>query len=167
VGWPLDESSGESSTTDELLHHLARHSELRQHLRKSPHQIRAAIEELLPVYPIVPPARTLTSDYTLDGVEMKAGDTVLLAASAASRDPAAFVNPDEVRLVRRASWITAFGLGPHRCPGSHLARQELQIVLQLMLEMMPPFAMPLDFEPEWKTAGNVWGIRSLPLRFLA
>jgi hypothetical protein len=36
-----------------------------------------------------------------------------------------------------------------------------------MIEMMPPFALPSGFEPEWHTAGNVWGIEALPLRFLA
>jgi cytochrome P450 len=149
-----------------IFHHLARHPELQHHLRTSPDLIPAALEELLRVYPIVPPARTLTSDYTLAGIEMKAGDTVLLATSAASRDPEAFADPGEVRLDRGASWTTAFGLGPHRCLGSHLARQELQIVLQLMIEMMPPFALPSGFVPEWHTAGNVWGIGSLPLRFL-
>jgi cytochrome P450 len=150
-----------------IFHHLARHPELQHHLRSSPEAIPSALEELLRVYPIVPPVRTLTSDYTLAGIEMKAGDRVLLAASAASRDPEAFDDPGEVRLDRGANWTTAFGLGPHRCLGSHLARQELQIVLQLMIEMMPPFALPSGFEPEWHTAGQVWGIGALPLRFPA
>jgi cytochrome P450 len=56
-------------------------------------------------------------------------------------------------------------MGPHRCLGSHLARQELTIVLQLMAEMLPEYELAPGFEPKWHTAGNVWGIDVLRLRF--
>jgi cytochrome P450 len=56
-------------------------------------------------------------------------------------------------------------MGPHRCLGAHLARQELTIVLELMLEMMPEFQLAPAFTPRWHTAGNVWGIDELRLRF--
>ena len=113
----------------------------------------------------MPPARTLTRDYTLGGVQMKKGDTVLLATSAASRDPQEYQNPREVDVDRPVVSTTAFGLGPHRCLGSHLARQELVIVVELMVAMMPEFELVPGFEPKWHTAGNVWGIDALHLRF--
>jgi cytochrome P450 len=96
---------------------------------------------------------------------MKKGDTVLLATSAASRDPREYRNPREVDVDRRVVSTTAFGLGPHRCLGSHLARQELVIVLELMIDMMPGFDLAHGFEPKWHTLGNVWGIDALPLWF--
>jgi cytochrome P450 len=150
-----------------IFHHLARDRHLQNELRACSEKIPVALEECLRVYPIVPPARTLTRDHVFHGVAMKSGDTVLLASSAASRDPRAFDHADTVDLDRGGNWTTAFGLGPHRCLGAHLARQELTIVLQLMLEMLPPFELPPDFQPTWYTAGNVWGIASLPLRFVS
>lgn len=148
-----------------MFYHLARDVELQRRLRANAELVPAAVEELLRAYPIVPPARTLTRDYTLGGVQMRKGDTVLLATSAASRDPQEYQNPRIVDVDRPAVSTTAFGLGPHRCLGSHLARQELVIVLELMIEMMPEFERAPGFEPKWHTVGNVWGIDALRLRF--
>ena len=148
-----------------VFNHLAKDADLQQQLRHVPATIPSALEELLRLYPIVPPARTLTRDYSLRGVPMKAGDTVLVACSAASRDPQAYANPRQMQMGRNGAWTTAFGMGPHRCLGSHLARQELAIVLELMLEMMPEFQLAPAFTPRWHTAGNVWGIDELRLRF--
>ncbi|BBX66461.1 cytochrome P450 [Mycobacterium saskatchewanense] len=143
---------------------LARDGEVQRQLRADPAQVPVALEELLRLYPIVPPARTLIKDYELGGVSMKAGDTVLLATSAASRDPHAYQNPRQLEIGRTGASTAAFGMGPHRCLGSHLARQELTIVLQLMIEMLPEYELARDFEPKWHTAGNVWGIDALRLR---
>ncbi|MDG4668043.1 cytochrome P450 [Mycobacterium sp. 236(2023)] len=148
-----------------MFYHLSRDIELQQRLRASPELVPAAVEEMLRAYPIVPPARTLTRDHVLGGVHMKAGDTVLLATSAASRDPRLCENPQQVDVDRPAVANPAFGLGPHRCIGSHLARQELSIALQLMLEMMPEFRLAAGCQPKWHTAGNVWGIDQLRLAF--
>jgi cytochrome P450 len=148
-----------------VFYHLAGDSELQRRLHATPELIPAAIEELLRVYPIVPPVRTLTRDYTLGGVLMKTGDTVFLAASAASRDPQVCANSREADVSRPVVSTLAFGLGPHRCLGSHLARQELTIVLRLMIDMMPEFDVAPGFEPKWHTAGNVWGLEALRLRF--
>lgn len=145
---------------------LARDAEVQRQLRADPTQIPVALEELLRLYPIVPPTRTLTRDYVLGNVAMRAGDTVLLATSAASRDPHAYENPRQLELGRAGAWTTAFGMGPHRCLGSHLARQELTIVLELMIELLPEFELAPAFEPKWHTAGNVWGIDTLRLRLL-
>jgi len=148
-----------------VFHHLATHPNLQQSLRAAPASISDALEELLRVYPIVPPVRTLTRDYVLGGIEMKQGDKVLLGTSGASRDPAVFDNPGEVRVGRESTWTTAFGLGAHRCLGMHLARQELLISLQLMLSSIPAFELAPGARPKWHTVGNVWGLDQLQLRF--
>ncbi|HXB84719.1 MAG TPA: cytochrome P450, partial [Mycobacterium sp.] len=90
-----------------IFHHLARHPDLQHHLRSSPEAIPAALEELLRVYPIVPPARTLTSDYTLDGIEMK---TATRCCSRPAR-PAGTPQPSTIP-VKSAS--TAVPAGPPR-----------------------------------------------------
>jgi cytochrome P450 len=148
-----------------VFHHLATHPDQQQALRADPASIRDVLEELLRVYPIVPPVRTLTRDYVLGGVEMRRGDKALLATSGASRDPDAFDDPAEARVGRTSTWTTAFGLGAHRCLGMHLARQELLIALELMSSSVPPFELAPDARPVWHTAGNVWGLDQLQLRF--
>jgi hypothetical protein len=148
-----------------IVYHLARHPEQQQHLRDDPSLIPAALEELLRAYPIVPPIRNLVRDHALGGVTMKEGDRVFLAASAASRDPKLHADGDQVKLDRSTTWNTAFGLGPHRCLGVHLARQELTIVLELLATRLPAYRLKEGEPPRWHTAGNVWGLDRLPLVF--
>ena len=148
-----------------VFHHLATHQNLQAALRSAPDTINDTLEELLRLYPIVPPVRTLTRDYVLGGIELKRGDTVLLATSGASRDPRAFDDPAQVHVDRTSNWTTAFGLGAHRCLGMHLARQELLIVLELMITTAPQFELAEGATPRWHTAGNVWGLDRLDLRF--
>jgi cytochrome P450 len=147
-----------------IFHHLAVHPEQQQALRADPTLIPDALSELLRAYPVVPPARTLTRDFELGGVSMKAGDTVLVGVSGASRDTPGG-DGDQVRFDRGQSWSTAFGIGPHRCLGVHLARHELRITLELMTSLAPPFRLAPDARPQLRTVGNVWGLDALPLVF--
>jgi cytochrome P450 len=161
--------AGLDTVTSQLtafFYHLAQHPEHQRQLRHDPTRIEAAVNELLRAYPIVPPVRTVTTDCVLGGVTFKRGDRVLLATSAASRNPAAYDDPYVVDFGRRDTYITAFGIGVHRCLGMHLARQELSIVLQLMIKRLPEFELKPGAKPRWHTAGQVWGLDQLWLRFL-
>lgn len=149
-----------------IVRHLAAHPDQQETLRADPGLAGDVLEELLRLYPIVPPARTVTRDHVLNGIQLKQGDTVLLAAMGATRDPRAFPDPARARFDRKENWTTAFGLGVHRCLGIHLARQELRIVLELMAELLPPYRLAPDAAWHWHTAGNVWGLDRLDLRFV-
>jgi cytochrome P450 len=149
-----------------IVRHLAAHPDQQEVLRADPGRAGEVLEELLRLYPIVPPARTVTRDHVLNGIQLKRGDTVLLATMGATRDPRAFPDPARARFDRKENWTTAFGLGVHRCLGIHLARQELRIVLELMTELLPPYRLAPDAAWHWHTAGNVWGLDRLDLRFL-
>jgi cytochrome P450 len=149
-----------------ILLHLATHPDDQQAIRHDPAVVDRALEELLRLYPIISPARTLTRDYTLAGVRLKAGDTVLLGSSGATRDPQAFADPTRADFGREATWTTAFGLGVHRCLGSHLARQELRVVLELMATTLPPYELAPGAAWHWHTGGNLWGLDRLDLRFI-
>jgi hypothetical protein len=145
--------------------YLATRPELQETMRSDPGTIDEVLEELLRVNPIVAPGRTVTRDYVLGGARLKQGDTVMLANMGAGRDPKAFADPLEARLGRDASWTSAFGLGPHRCLGMHLARQELRIVLELMATLAPPYRLAPGASWQWTTAGSVWGLDRLELEF--
>ena len=68
---------------------------------------------------------------------MKADDWVLLPFPAANRDPEVFEDADKVIIDREVNRHAAFGLGIHRCAGSHLARMELRVALEVWLDAFP------------------------------
>jgi hypothetical protein len=96
------------------------------------------------------------------GAEMKADDWILLSFPAANRDAAQFDRAGEVLIDREVNRHAAFGLGIHRCVGSHLARMELRVALEVWLERIPKFSLADPAEVEWST-GQIRGPRALPL----
>lgn len=69
----------------------------------------------------------------------------MLAWAAANRDPAAFPDPDEFVFDRpgRARHM-AFGFGPHKCVGMHLAKLEIRVMLQEFLAAIPDYVVQRD-----------------------
>lgn len=144
--------------------HLARHDQDRARVVAEPAIIPAAVEELLRAYAIVMPARKLTRDTVVEGCPMKAGEMVMLPISAATRDPRAFPDPATVDFDRAPNRHLAFGAGPHRCLGSHLARQELQIALAEWHARIPEYRIPPNADVIEHT-GQVIGLDTLPLTY--
>jgi cytochrome P450 len=144
--------------------HLASDPELQARLRAEPRLIPEAAEEMLRRYSFVSVPRTLRRDTVFEGVEMKAGDRVLLLVPAADLDAAAFPDPDSFDLARENNVHIAFGLGPHRCLGSHLARVELQTVYEELLARLPEFRLDPERPPSFH-GGNVIGVDSLHLKW--
>jgi cytochrome P450 len=97
------------------------------------------------------------------GVDMKAEDWILLSFPSANRDPAQFDRAAEVVIDREVNRHAAFVLGIHRCLGSHLARMELRVALEVWLGRIPAFALADPGAVTW-SAGQIRGPRSLTLR---
>jgi cytochrome P450 len=145
------------------LWHLARTPADRERLVAEPGLLPTAMEELLRAYGPVTMARLVKEDMDWNGVAMKAEDWVLLSFPAANRDPAQFDRADEVVIDREVNRHAAFGLGIHRCVGSHLARMELRVALEVWLERIPAFTLEDASAVTW-AAGQVRGPRKLPVR---
>jgi cytochrome P450 len=145
------------------LWHLAKTPEDRRRLVAEPGLVPTAMEEFLRAYAPVTMARLVKDDMTWQGVDMKAEDWVLLSFPAANRDPEQFDRADEVVIDRQVNRHAAFGLGIHRCVGSHLARMELRVALEVWLERIPEFTLADASQVAWST-GQIRGPRSLPLR---
>jgi cytochrome P450 len=146
-----------------MVHHLATHPADREALVDNPGMMSNAIEEFARVFPpIVGLGRTCTRDVQVAGVPMKEGDYVMLAYSASSRDPRVVENPHKIDITRESVLHSTFGVGPHRCIGSNLARLELRATLEEWLKRIPDFALKAGTAPVYET-GFLRSMRSLHL----
>ena len=145
------------------LWHLARTPGDLARLVAEPGLLPVALEEFLRAYAPVTMARLVRQDVHWHGVAMKADDWILLSFPAANRDPAQFDRAGEVVIDREVNRHAAFGLGIHRCVGSHLARMELRVALEAWLERIPGFTLDDPSAVRW-SAGQIRGPRTLPLR---
>ncbi len=145
------------------LWHLAKTPGDRRRLVAEPGLLPTAMEEFLRAYAPVTMARLVKEDMTWHGADMKADDWILLSFPAANRDPQQFERADEVVIDRQVNRHAAFGLGIHRCVGSHLARMELRVALEVWLERIPAFSLADPAAVTW-SAGQIRGPRALPLR---
>ncbi len=145
------------------LWHLARTPADRERLVADPALLPTAMEEFLRAFAPVTMARLVKDDMHWRGVDMKADDWILLSFPAANRDPAQFDRADEIVIDREVNRHAAFGLGIHRCLGSHLARMELRVALEVWLQRIPEFSLADAAGVTW-SAGQIRGPRALPLR---
>lgn len=146
------------------IRHIAAHPDFQNALRANPKLIVEAAEELLRRYTFTVPTRRVTRDVSLGGVQLKADDRLMLFLPGADLDPREFDAPEVFDMQRENNVHIAFGVGPHRCLGSHLARIELQVIYEQMLARLPEFRLD-DDKPAKFHAGNIIAIDSLPLRW--
>ncbi|WP_234794110.1 cytochrome P450 [Mycolicibacterium flavescens] len=142
--------------------HLATHPQDRARLVAEPDIIPHAVEELLRAYPIVQTARKATQDMDFHGCPVKAGDMASFPLAAAGRDEQMFDDARRVDLDRGVTRHISFGAGPHRCLGSHLARQEMAVMLEEWHRRIPEYRVT---EEPVEHAGQVFGLDSLQLRW--
>jgi cytochrome P450 len=145
---------------------LAQKPELQAQLRAEPRRIPEASEEMLRLYNVSVPVRFVRKEVELEGARMLPGDMLKLMLPAANLDPNEFPEPEKFDLNRENNVHIAFGVGPHRCLGSHLARVELQVLWEEMLARLPLFRLDPDHTIEYH-GGHVMGISSMHLRWAA
>lgn len=161
VGAGLDSTANAASN---MLQLLAQRPELRQQLSERPELIPAAIEEFLRyISPVHSLSRTAMTDVEVRGQHIPVGDRVLLSYVGANHDPAEFDDPEEIRFDRTPNRHVAFGAGPHRCLGAHLARLELRLILEEVLGLLPDYEIMNDRVVRY--TGITRGIASLPASF--
>jgi cytochrome P450 len=114
-----------------------------------PELIPNAVEELLrwetPVS-LIP--RVLKQNVKIGDVELREGALVNLLIGAANVDPAEFAEPTRVDFDRERNRHVAFGAGPHRCLGSHLARMELRAALEEWHRRIPEYEIKPGAVPQ-------------------
>ncbi len=109
--------------------------------------------------------RTAAEDTEVGGQEIAEGDWLMINYVAANHDPAQFENPRKFDASRSPNRHLAFGAGAHQCLGLHLARLEMKILFELLLDKIE--TVELAGEPMRTKSTFVGGLKTLPLRFTA
>jgi cytochrome P450 len=149
-----------TATLDCMIVYLAQHPDRRRAIAENPSLIPGAIEELLRHQtPVMMLPRIIAQDAEIGGVPLKAGDGATLLIGAANCDEAEFDEAAAVHFDREANRHLAFGGGPHRCLGSHLARLELRVALEEFHNRIPEYTLatdaPISFSPGIRQAENL------------
>jgi cytochrome P450 family 142 subfamily A polypeptide 1 len=134
-------------------------------LQAEPERLPDAIEEFLRwVTPIVNFQRTATRDTEINGVEIAAGEHLLLLYGSANRDERVFgPTADRFDIARTPNPHIAFGFGTHFCLGASLARMEIRVMFEELLRRLP------DLEPAGPVrrtpSAFIRGIASMPVSY--
>jgi cytochrome P450 len=153
-----------TATLDCMFAFLIEHPEHRAQIVADPAMIPAAIEELLRwETPVMAVVRVAIDDTTISGCPVHQGDQLVAMLGSANTDDAEFPDGDEVRFDRDSNRHIAFGVGVHRCLGSHLARAELRVAMREWHRRIPDYSLApgasLRFTP------SIRSIEHFPLVF--
>jgi cytochrome P450 len=108
--------------------------------------------------------RLAVRDTEISGVPVPAGSTVMLMLAAANRDEARWPDPELFDIARPSKPHISFGQGPHICIGMHLARIEMRVALNLLLDRLPSLRLDPSGDPHIR--GQVFrSPTSLPVLF--
>lgn len=129
---------------------VAQHPELEERIR-NPRWVRHDMDEFIRwASPVGTFGRVVTRDVEVNGVQMRKGDKVLVRFDSANRDDEQFPNADELQFDPPRGANAGFGLGVHRCLGSHLARLQIQIAFEELYKRVTNFRLACDpADIEW------------------
>lgn len=147
---------------------LARNPALRTQLREDREQIKVFVEEVVrlePPAPILP--RVTTEAVTIGNVTLPAETPVRLLIAAINRDGYDAISANDFVMDGKVHRHWGFGGGPHRCLGAHLARMELNLIVEEWLRLIPEFDLEPGFTARIGWPANTYSLTSLPLRWEA
>lgn len=145
---------------------LYQNPEERQRLIDDPSMVDIAVEEFLRVFsPTQALARTIMEDREFQGCPVRKGDRALISWASANRDAEQFENPDDVDITRWPNRHVAFGLGIHRCAGSHLGKAMAREMIRQVLARMGDYVVDMDNVVAYPDQGTNAGFHTIPVTF--
>jgi cytochrome P450 len=163
IGGGVDTTTSQTSLT---LLHLGMHPDLRQQLIDNPALYATAADEFLRYFSVNQQlSRTVARDVDLCGQRLRRNDKLIISWLAANHDEREFERPDEVILDRMPNRHLAFGLGPHRCIGSHLARVMFEVMVRGVMDRIPDYRVDVDGVHEYLGNPSMTGLGRLPVTF--
>jgi len=124
-----------------------------------------AVEEMLRyVTPVMHFRRQATSEVNLGDQKIAAGDKVVFWHISANRDETVFSDPDTFDISRTPNNHMAFGGGgPHFCLGANLARMEIRVMYDRLLDRLPD--IHLDGDVQRLRSNFINGVKHIPVAF--
>lgn len=149
-----------------LIYALLTQEDAWEQVKSDPAARAGAIEELLRWEPPAGIIARLSCDHeiTFFGQIIPAGSVVLFGVDAANRDPEVFPEPDRYDIFRQSGKVMTFGPGPRACPGMHLARHELRMALDVLVERLPNMQL-MDHDAALPRGTMLRGPQALHVRF--
>jgi cytochrome P450 len=143
---------------------LFEHPAERARLLADPTLLPGAVEEMLRwVTPVMYFVRTATRDTELHDQAIRAGERITLWFGSANRDEEVFEHADRFDITRQPNDHLAFGIGPHFCLGSNLARLEIRVLFEEILRRLPDIELA---GPVVRLRSNfINGVKNMPVRF--
>jgi cytochrome P450 len=146
---------------------LLTHADDMARVRANPELLADVIEETLRwETSVTQVSRVATRDTEVAGCPIAAGTPVAVVTGSANHDESRWEQAAEWKLGRPVQHHLAFGTGPHQCLGMHLARLELRVGLQTVLERLPNLRLDPDGADDTIIEGYAFrGPRTLPVLF--
>jgi cytochrome P450 family 142 subfamily A polypeptide 1 len=146
---------------------LVRHRDQWDALAADRSLLPEAIEEMLRwTSPVKNMCRMLTADTEFHGTELRQGEKIMLLFESANFDESMFENADQFDIRRDPNNHVAFGFGTHFCLGNQLARLELRLMTDRVLERLPDLRLAADDDVlPLRPANFVSGLESMPMVF--
>jgi cytochrome P450 len=132
---------------------------------RDPGWTRHDLDELLRLdSPVTCMARVATRDVELNGAHIKAGERIQVRYDSANWDEDRFPNANTLVFDTERGGNAAFGLGVHRCVGSHLARFQIKVAFEELLARIGNLRLAPDTEITW-IPGNTRQLHAVNLEF--
>jgi cytochrome P450 len=145
-----------------LLHQLAQNPDQWALLRRRPELIPAAVYESVRHSSVIRWfSRVAKTEYRIGEATVPAGARVMLLYGSANRDERHYPDPDRFDIARDARDQLAWGRGVHMCAGQYLARTEMEVLLEALVERC------VTLETNEPVVGNnkgLFGFTTLPMR---
>ena len=141
------------------------HPDQWEKLRQDRSLLPSAVEEMLRfVTPVMHFRRTVVADTELGGRALQEGDKIVFWHTSANRDESVFTDPDTFDIARSPNNHIAFGGGgPHFCLGANLARMEIMVMFDRLLDRIPDIR--LDGEVQRLQSNFINGTKHIPVAF--
>jgi cholest-4-en-3-one 26-monooxygenase len=147
------------------MHAFFKHPDQWQRLLQDRSLLPTAVDEMLRfVSPVMNFRRTAMVDTELSGTKIAAGDKVVFFHASANRDEDVFTDPNTFDVGRDPNPHIAFGGGgPHFCLGTNLARMEIRVMYEHLLDRMPDIRQ--DGEVQRLQSQFINGVKHIPVAF--
>ncbi len=153
-----------AATTANAMWELARRPGLLDRMKADPALIAGFVEEAIRwTTPAVAFTRSAAQDYELSGRQIRKGDMLYVSYLSANRDEEIFDDPFEFRIDRKPNRHIGFSYGAHICIGQHLARLEMRVFWEELIQRL--VSVEMTGPGKWQESEFVCGPKYVPIRF--